>query len=186
MLDSLKDIDTSLFLFLNGKHNEFFDVLMWWVSYKFTWIPLYALLLFLVWKKFGKKTILIIISIGLLVLFSDQASVHLFKNFFERYRPCHNLLIKEKVHLVDGCGGMFGFISSHAANTFALATFLSLLFGNNIFTVLIFLWAAVTSYSRIYLGVHYPLDIFAGAVLGCSIGIIVYRLNKFSEGKMQL
>lgn len=185
-MEFLKDIDTALFLFLNGKHNEFFDVLMWWISYKFTWIPLYAFLLFLVWKKFGKKTILIIISIGLLILFSDQASVHLFKNFFERYRPCHNLFLKEKVHLVDGCGGMFGFVSSHAANTFALAMFLALVFRNSVFTVLIFLWAALTSYSRIYLGVHYPLDIFAGAALGCAIGIIVHSFNKFAEKKLKL
>lgn len=185
-MDFFEQIDIRFFLFLNGKHNEFFDVLMWWVSYKFTWIPFYALLLFIIWKKFGKKTALVILAVSVLILFSDQASVHLFKNYFQRYRPCHNLIIKEKVHVVGDCGGTFGFVSSHAANSFALAMFLSLIFRKKFFFAFIFAWAALGSYSRIYLGVHYPADIFIGAILGCSIGIIVYALFKFAEKKISI
>lgn len=184
MFDFLENIDTQLFLYLNGKHNEFFDVVMWWISYKFTWIPFYALLLFLVWKKSGKKTFLVVAAIGLLIIISDQSSVRIFKNIFLRYRPCHNLLIKDFVHTVDGCGGMFGFVSSHAANVFALAMFLSLVFKKAKFSFLIFFWAALTGYSRIYLGVHYPGDIVVGALLGCFIGILVYALFKFASKKI--
>lgn len=186
MIETLRNTDTALFLFLNGKHNAFFDMLMWWVSYKYTWIPLYALLLVLVWKKVKIKTPLVLLSIALLILISDQISVHFFKNFFERYRPCHNLLIKDKVHLVDGCGGMYGFVSSHAANTFALAVFLSLLFKNNWFTVFLLFGAGLTSYSRIYLGVHYPLDILFGAILGCVAGVTIFMLFDWFSGKIYL
>lgn len=131
------------------------------------------------------KTFLVLISVVILILLSDQVSVHLFKNYFERYRPCHNENIKHLVHLVNNyCGGQFGFISSHAANTFALATFLSLIFRKKNFTFLILIWAALGSYSRIYLGVHYPSDIIVGVALGCAIGVIVYRLFKFAEKKL--
>src|SRR5688572_28224097 len=153
-IDSLKEIDTGLFLYLNSKHNEFFDFIMFWASHRFTWIPLYAILLFLVWKHFGKGTLLVIAAVVLLAVLSDQISVHAFKNMFQRYRPCHNQLLQAKIHMNDGCGGTYGFVSSHAANTFALATFLFLLFRKRIryFGALIFFWAGFVSYSRIYNG----------------------------------
>ena len=184
MLELLRHIDTSLFLYLNGKHNEPLDWLMYWVTYKYTWIPLYIFLFYIVWKKFEKKTWLVLAAVVVLITFSDQISVHCFKNVVQRYRPCYNWLIKDKVHLVDGCGGTYGFISSHAANTFALAMFLSLLMRVRNFTFYIFLWAMLVSYSRIYTGVHYPLDITGGAMVGMAVGIVVAKIYYYLEGKI--
>ena len=110
-----------------------------------------------------------ILAAVLAIVLSDQISVHAFKEVFLRYRPCHNLVLQSQVHLNGGCGGTYGFISSHAANTFALAMFLSLLFNGKIkyFTLFILVWASFVSYSRIYNGVHYPADIACGAIVPC-------------------
>ncbi len=185
-IQSIKEIDTNLFLYLNSKHNLFFDVVMYWASHKYFWIPLYVILLLLVYKYFGKKTLLIagfaIISFAL----SDQISTRAFKKKFLRYRPCHNMEIQSQVHVNGGCGGQYGFVSSHAANTFALAMFLGLLFKNKIkyFALLIFLWAAFVSYSRIYNGVHYPADITVGAILGMGIGIVMFKMYQLLDNKL--
>jgi undecaprenyl-diphosphatase len=177
-IGKIKDLDTQLFLFLNSKHNMFFDTLMYWMSYKFFWIPLYAFFLFLTWKHFNRRTWLVALAAALAIVMSDQLSVHAFKDVFLRYRPCHNLLIQSQVHVNGSCGGTYGFISSHAANCFALAMFLSLLFYKRIrlFGFWIFLWATIVSYSRIYNGVHYPADILGGAVAGMGIGVVVCKL----------
>ena len=182
-IQSIKDFDTQLFLFLNSKHNSFLDFTMFWASDKFIWIPLYLFFGFLVIKHFKKQTWLIILFTLLLILLSDQISNHLFKDIFLRYRPCHNLLLQNKIHLNSGCGCMYGFVSSHAANTFALAMFLGLLLRKRIkqFTLFIFLWAAFVSYSRIYNGVHYPADVAVGALLGMLIGVIVFKLYQKSS-----
>jgi undecaprenyl-diphosphatase len=188
IISTLKDLDTRLFLLLNGRHNAFFDPIMFWASHKYTWIPLYAFFLFLAWKHYGKKVWLVAFAAVLLIVLSDQVSVHLFKNVFLRYRPCNNLLICSQVHLNDGKGGMYGFISSHAANTFALAMFLFLLFRNKIsyFGICIFAWAAFVSYSRIYNGVHYPADVLVGALVGMLIGFVVYKLFVYASSKMEM
>lgn len=185
-ITSIKEIDTALFLFFNSKHNSFFDVIMFWVSHKYFWIPLYAFFFFISYKHFGKKVWLVVLGAVLVIVFADQISVHAFKQVFLRYRPCHNLLIQAQVHLNDGCGGMFGFVSSHAANTFALAMFLSLLFKDKIkyFGLAIFFWAAFVSYSRIYNGVHYPADIACGAILGMGIGILVFKIYQLLNRKI--
>ena len=186
IINSIKEFDTNLFLYLNGRHNSFFDVVMFWASHRFLWIPLYAFFLFLAYKHFGKKIWLVVLSAVLLIVLSDQISVHAFKDVFLRYRPCHNVSIQSQVHLNDGCGGSYGFISSHACNTFALAMFLSLLFWRkiNYFTPLIFLWAAFVSYSRIYNGVHYPADVAVGGLVGIAIGIAVFKLYLYVEKKL--
>ena len=157
---------------------------MQWVSDKYSWIPFYALLAVVIGIKLIWRSLLLIIPItALLITLSDQLSVHLFKNIFERYRPCHNINIQQFVHLVSGCGGKFGFVSSHAANSFALALFTGLLLKTQIRFILPFMiaWAVLISYSRIYNGVHYPADIAAGALLGLIIGWGCFRLYTYLD-----
>ena len=186
VIDSIKKIDTELFLFLNGKHTESLDTVMAWTSSKYVWIPLYLFFLYLVAKYVGKHTWLVMLAVLMAILFSDQASVHLFKNVFLRYRPCHNLDIQSLVHVNGNCGGQYGFVSSHASNTFALAMFLSLFFCNRIrfFCFYIFTWAIFVSYSRIYNGVHYPADVAVGGMVGIMIGWIVFRVYRLLNERL--
>lgn len=176
MIELLKHIDTSLFLFFNGNHTPFMDSVMGAVTNKFTWIPLYLLLLFFVWRRSKNKMWLVVLSVAILITLSDQLSVHLFKEVFQRYRPCHNTLLQGKVNLINGqCGGLYGFVSSHAANTFALITFLSLYFRRKDFALCMYLWASFVSYSRVYAGVHYPFDILGGMMFGIVLGVVGYK-----------
>lgn len=183
MIEYLDKIDRSIFLFLNGIHSPFWDKVMYWISGDTSWIFLYILLLFGLVIKYRWRMIFIVIAITLAITASDQFSVHLFKEVFERLRPCHDADISGLVHLVNNhCGGKFGFVSSHAANTFALAMLTSGLFQNKYYTWFIFIWASIVSYSRIYLGVHYPGDIIGGALLGIFIGwLISFLFNVFNK-----
>jgi len=184
VIELLKQIDTKLFLFFNGNHTPFMDVFMGGVTNKLTWIPLYVLLLFFVWKKSGSKMWLVVLSIAILITLTDQISVHLFKDTFQRYRPCHNLNLKSQVQLIDGaCGGLYGFVSNHAANSFALTTFLIFYFRRKDFALFMYLWAALVSYSRIYAGVHYPFDIIGGMMLGVILGFVCYAFYKHFDKK---
>ena len=189
MIEKVESWDTSLFLFLNGFHNDFWDTVMYWVSDKYFWAPFYALLLILIGVKLKWKTLLVILPlIALLILFSDQGSVFL-KNLFQRYRPCHNYLIQDIVHTLNGkCGGQYGFVSSHTANTFALAVFVGMLFREKLKWMLLFMlsWASLVSYSRIYLGVHYPADLLAGALLGTGIGFLLVKGYFYFYKKIKL
>lgn len=185
MLETLKQIDRQLFLLLNDINNGFFDVLMFWITEKYTWFPFYVLLAgFLIWK-FQWRSILILISIGLVITACDQFTSSFMKPFFERFRPCHNPEIQNLVHVVGGCGGQYGFASSHAANTFGLAMFLWLLLRDWSRNVgYIFFWAAIVSYSRIYVGVHYPGDILIGSLVGIGFAWIIYQLYILTETKL--
>lgn len=177
MLDRLINLDTKLFLFLNGIHSSGADRFMWLVSGKYTWIPLYLLILVLLIIRYRKLSLVIIPVIIMLITISDQVSSGLFKVIFERLRPCHEPGLSCLVHLVNGyCGGSFGFVSSHAANAAALATFTSMLFKRRIYSWLIFTWAAMVSYSRIYLGVHYPGDVICGFLLGMILGWVIMKV----------
>ncbi len=184
ILNDLINIDIDIFLFLNGIHSPFFDVIFYWVTSKVFWIPLYLFLIFLVAKKHRWNTIKIGLFIGLVFLISDRTSVVAFKDVFERLRPCHNPELIGLVHTLNGkCGGQFGFVSSHATNSFALALFSGLLLRKSYKFILPFmlLWAALVSYSRVYVGVHYPGDILGGAILGSIVGIFVFWLMKYSN-----
>ncbi len=178
LIDTLKNWDQELFLVLNGAHNGFWDFVMWWASDKFIWIPVYALFLFLLWKQHGRKIWIIIFFAALLVFLSDQISVHFFKDVFQRFRPSHEPAIKDVVHIVNNYrGGDYGFYSSHASNVFALAVFvISLLPKKPLGIVLIIGWAMLIAYSRIYLGVHYPGDVLAGALAGSILGFFLARM----------
>ncbi|MGZ4036066.1 MAG: phosphatase PAP2 family protein, partial [Bacteroidia bacterium] len=147
LIQVIKEFDTRLFLFLNGKHNAFFDFVMYWASNKFVWIPLYLFFAFLVFKQVGKRIWLVVLAVLMLIVLSDQISNRGFKNNFQRYRPCQNLIIQSQVHVNGGCNGTYGFVSSHAANTFALAMFLGMFFYKkiNYFGLFIFSWATFVS-----------------------------------------
>ena len=179
MIETLESLDIALFLFLNGLYHLSIDPLMLWISDKYVWIPFYIFLLALVVRKHELKSLLIVVpALIILITLSDQISVHVFKNGFERLRPCYNEDVQGIVHLVGNCGGQFGFISSHATNSFALAAFLTLVMKTRSFTYMIIAWAAIVSYSRIYLGVHYPADIIGGMVIGSVIGSVVWLATK--------
>ena len=170
--------DTELFLFLNGLHAGWLDPVMIFISGKLTWTPFYLVLLYLVIKNYKKQSILIIIGIILLIVCSDQISSGVFKPLFERPRPCHNEAIKDLVYLPNGhCGGAYGFISSHACNVFALAVFMTNILKRYYRKIgwVMFVWAALVAYSRIYMGVHYPGDVLVGAAVGAIIGIVIFK-----------
>ncbi len=187
MLEYLESLDQQLFLFLNQLNHPFFDEIMRWVTNRFTWVPLYIFLAYIAFIKTElKHFLLILFSALLLIILSDQISVHLFKNVFLRYRPCHNELFKAQIHLIDGCGGLYGFVSSHAANAFAIAVFMGMIL-NTFYSKslhLMLIWAFIVSYSRIYAGVHYPSDIFVGGLLGCILAIIILKIYKLLEIKL--
>lgn len=187
MIDELITFDQSLFLQLNGLHNSFWDVVMWWVSDTKIWIPLYAFFIYSVVKKykFNWKILYVLVPIvALLILSADKSSVYLFKNVFQRLRPSHEPVLDGLVHIVNGKrGGQWGFVSSHAANSFALAVFLLRIFKTQSWTIFLLFWAVLVSYSRIYLGVHYPGDILGGAILGSLWGILWSAIFHFSVQK---
>lgn len=188
MIDYLKQLDTNLFLWLNGQHNSFFDVCFYWITNKFFWIPFYLLLLFFVYKEYKTDTWKILIAVLLLVIASDQLSV-LIKESVQRYRPCHNLILQNKIHLVnEKCGGTFGFVSSHATNSMALGFFLILCFAKRKkwLTIVLLTYIFLVSYSRIYLGMHYPLDVIGGWILGTAISCVMYKTTKKIISKSSL
>ena len=181
MLASIVDTDIRLFLWLNSHHSPFWDNIMWHISGKVEWLPLYLILIGYIVYKYRWQSIFIIAGIILCITLADQFAAKAFKEVFQRLRPTHNPAIAELVHTVNGYrGGMYGFVSNHAANTFAIAVYLLLLFKQKWFTVGILFWAALVSYSRIYLGVHFPGDILGGAALGSLIGWLVYFAWKVS------
>jgi undecaprenyl-diphosphatase len=155
-------------------------------SAKFSWTPLYLVLLFLISKQYKWKTFLVLAFVTLLILVSDQISVHAFKNVFERLRPCHNPELIERVRMITGCGGQYGFVSSHAVNSFALAVFVTGIINNNgrWLTFVMFLYAFLNCYSRVYLGVHYPGDVLIGAILGFAIAKLFLLAFRFTLSKM--
>ena len=175
MLEVLKELDKELFLIINNFNSPFVDSIMFYVTDTEFWFPFYAVLLgFLVWK-FKWSSLPIIGGLAIVILFSDQLTSGFMKPFFERLRPCHESGIKDFVHLVDGCGKLYGFASGHASNSFGIATFLWLVTRKWWkYSVWMMAWAAIVSYSRIYAGEHYPGDVVVGALIGILFALIFF------------
>lgn len=167
MIEIIKKWDEETFLWLNSFHWEPLDPIVFQLTQTISWIPLYLLLLYLIYRIDPKNTVWILGGVMLTILLADQVSSGLMKPYFERLRPCHDPRWEGMLHAYGRCGGLYGFVSSHAANTFGLATFLTLKLGKKQKAIAwLFLYALVVSYTRIYLGVHYPLDLFFGALVG--------------------
>jgi undecaprenyl-diphosphatase len=185
MIEFLLDLDKSLFLLINGNNHPVLDSFMYIISDKYFWIPLYGYLMYVIIERFRMKSLYLIVFTILLIALSDQLSVHLFKNLVQRLRPCHEPSLAPYVHLVnDYCGGSYGFISSHSSNSFALAVFYGLILGpfSSAWRKFLISWAALVSYSRIYLGAHYPGDVLSGAAFGAILAIALYFiLNRLND-----
>jgi len=184
-MDWLLQIDSRIFLAINGWHSETWDGIMWWISGKTTWWPFYLLILgILGWKNKWHLVFLVLFIVGVITL-TDQTSVHLFKNVFQRLRPCHEPSLEGLVHLVNNkCGGRFGFISSHAANSFGIAVLVSLWLRNRAYIAVMLVWALLIAYSRVYLGVHYPGDVLGGAIWGAGCGWLIFYLYNRAQLKI--
>lgn len=178
MLDILRQLDQDIFLFLNDLHSPFFDPVFLFITSRAGWIPFYMVLAALIIKNFRKDSIVILIAIAMLVIIADQLTSGFMKPYFGRLRPCHDPAIMDLVHIPGGCGGKYGFVSGHAANTFALAAYVFLIFRSTFkYVWLMFLWSSLVAYSRIYMGVHYPGDILLGALTGTLLAYLVFQIT---------
>lgn len=176
---SLIQWDKNLLVSLNSHHSDFWDGFMWMATDEMSWLVFFAMLMYAIYKYKGKEFFLIIVAIALTVLICDQVS-GVVKDLVARPRPSREPDIMNDLHIVNGYrGGKYGFFSSHAANTFGIAVLIMLLMKHWLVTTVMLLWAALESYSRIYLGVHYPLDIMTGMSFGLFAGFGVYKLHCF-------
>ncbi len=188
MIDQLLQYDKALFLFLNNLGTETWDGLWLLITNKLTFIPLYGVLLFLMYKRFGLKALLaFVIIIVLMVTFTDQIT-NVFKRGFERLRPCRTEGIMEQMRYIAVRCGKYSFFSGHSSNSMAAAVFAGLLlkpYIKHLIFILLF-WSATVAYSRIYVGVHFPIDIICGMLFGALSGFGFYKLAQYALKRLEL
>lgn len=176
---ALSSADQQLFLVLNGIHHPVTDFLFKWITYKYTWVPLYLFLIVAISRAYKREAFAIIILSILALILADYITSGIMKLYFARFRPCHDPFIGDIVHNITGCGGQFGFASSHASTSFALTSAFYFFTRDRIpWIKWLFVWAAIYAYSRVAVGVHYPGDILVGALVGYITGtvfVFVYR-----------
>lgn len=178
LVEKILPYERDLFLSLNKHHTEYWDTFMWIYSSKEVWLPMaIAGLVVFVYKIKWREALILLLCAGLIGLLCDFVSAQFIKPYFERLRPSQHPAFEHCVELVKGRkGGLYGFISNHAANGFGVVTFTSLLFRYRYMTMTMLLWTTITCYSRIYLGVHFISDIVGGAIWGTLIGFLVYYI----------
>ena len=179
MLEKLLQIDKDLLLYLNGINSPFWDNFFWIYTDVFIWIPFYILIAAAIIYRQHTKGLLTLLCLALVIVLCDQISCTIIKETVERLRPSHEPDLEGIVRLLHNKkSGQFSFVSAHAANTFGLAMFTTLIFKKWSYGIFIFIWAAFNSYTRIYMGLHYPGDILGGIILGILISFLVYLLYK--------
>lgn len=185
-MDELLRLDTEWFMSIHSVRNGFLDFIMPVFTNRWIWIPLYVIMAFALLRRYGKRMAVIAPVIAIMILISDQGA-NLFKENVKRPRPCHNPELISTFHVTtpNGCGGPFGYFSGHAANSFAISLLMCLLVRRKDIDrwkpwLILFLWALMVSWSRIYMGVHYPGDVLSGAVFGMIVaGLVYFCLNRF-------
>ncbi len=190
MIEQLVQLDTELFLYLNNLGNTSWDGFWMFYTTKFNWIPFYAVLAYLMYKRLNTKMFLLtLLVIALMITFTDQITNVFKKVLVMRLRPCHNDEIQGMFRLVkEYCGGRYGYFSGHASNSMAIAVFTSLMLRAKYkyLPYLMIVWALAMGYSRIYIGVHYPLDVLSGMLFGALSGFVFYRLDRYLQFRFRL
>ena len=195
-MEYLQSLDTDLFFLINGWHNSFFDPIMYWLSHKLIWIPMYLMIAYLMIRRYRMRGVLMLAFVALVITLCDQTASGLLKDLVQRLRPSRDPAFDGLIHLSKaGPGGKYGFVSSHAANVFGLATFLYFVLDPKfrLLKIWLFIWAVLVSYSRIYNGVHYPGDVIVASVIGAAYGWLLAKayfwadtwLTKQKEKKQQ-
>ena len=187
MIEYLNDIDADALLAVNGLHDLFQDAFWWMVTAKWSSLLLVLALMWLLLHQNRRHVALVLAMLALAVLLADQVASGLIKHLVERLRPTHDPSLESMVHVVNGYrGGLYGFVSSHAANSFAVATLLSFIMRHRLVTLSLFTWSLLQCYSRMYLGVHYPGDILGGIVVGMLAGWLVWHLMCWIQRRWHL
>jgi undecaprenyl-diphosphatase len=183
MLEKILSLDTRLFIYLNSLGSETYDGFWLFITKQANWAPFFLLLLYLIYKKLGaKQTLFLLLFVAVLVTITDQTT-NLFKHTFQRLRPCNNPEIKSFIRIVQSRDS-FSFFSGHAANTMAVAIFLYLNLKRYFkYLGFLFLWPLIFAYSRIYLGLHYPLDIVSGYICGLILGSLMFKGYQITQKK---
>lgn len=182
-IETISQWDIDLLLALNGSDSTYLDGIMWTITRTSTWLLLFCALFYIIIRNNRiKQSLFIFVLVALLITLADQVASGICKPLFQRFRPTHDPIVGPMIDIVNGYrGGKYGFFSSHASNTFAGATFFALLFRSTPVSIVLFIWATLCTYSRLYLGVHYPTDIFAGLTFGIFSGYLFHFLYLYVD-----